>query len=170
MWTSYLVHYPVNLKCYLKLKVHGYPISHSPCSPTSTDHVQVTKLVSHYQIYDEASTKTTLLTWTVVLQFTVIVSACLSGILHIVLIVECENDTWCFNTHIGFVLTRIFTMLVFRSLSHHTPIGNRCLIYKKKSDGITPITIFRPIAVFCGTDSILQNIPRIQSKCEEYFA
>jgi hypothetical protein len=30
------------------------------------------------------------------------------------------------------------------------------------------ITLFRAITVFCGTNSILQNIPHIQIECEEY--
>ena len=30
------------------------------------------------------------------------------------------------------------------------------------------ITLFRPIAVLCGTDSILRSIPHIQDECEEY--
>ena len=31
------------------------------------------------------------------------------------------------------------------------------------------ITFFRPIAMFCVTDNILQNISHIQPGCEEYF-
>ena len=30
------------------------------------------------------------------------------------------------------------------------------------------ITIFRPIAMLCGTDNIMRNVPRIQAECEEY--
>jgi hypothetical protein len=32
------------------------------------------------------------------------------------------------------------------------------------------ITLFISIPMFDGTDSIMQNIPHIQSKCEEYSA
>lgn len=32
------------------------------------------------------------------------------------------------------------------------------------------IPLFRSITVFCGSDSILQNIPHIQTDCLEYFA
>jgi hypothetical protein len=31
------------------------------------------------------------------------------------------------------------------------------------------ITLFRLIAMLCGTDSIMWNIPHIQVECEEYF-
>jgi hypothetical protein len=30
------------------------------------------------------------------------------------------------------------------------------------------ITLFKPIAVLCGTDNISQNIYHVQPKCEEY--
>ena len=30
------------------------------------------------------------------------------------------------------------------------------------------ITLFKPIAMFCETDGILQSIPHIQTECEEY--
>ena len=32
------------------------------------------------------------------------------------------------------------------------------------------ITLFITITMFCGTDSILQNIPHIWIECEKYFA
>jgi hypothetical protein len=32
------------------------------------------------------------------------------------------------------------------------------------------ITLFRPIAVLCGTDSIMMNIFHIQPECEGYFS
>ena len=31
------------------------------------------------------------------------------------------------------------------------------------------ITLFRSITLFCGTDNIPQNIPHIQTECEEYY-
>jgi hypothetical protein len=33
----------------------------------------------------------------------------------------------------------------------------------------TSITLFRAITMLCRTDNIMQNIPHIQSKCDEYF-
>ena len=30
------------------------------------------------------------------------------------------------------------------------------------------VTLFKPIAVFCGIDNIMQNIPHIRLECEEY--
>ena len=32
------------------------------------------------------------------------------------------------------------------------------------------ITLFKPIAMFCGTDNILHNNLHIEADCEEYFA
>ena len=39
------------------------------------------------------------------------------------------------------------------------------LIYDQE----TCITLFRAITMLCHTNNILQNIPHIRSKCEEYF-
>ena len=34
---------------------------------------------------------------------------------------------------------------------------------------VLTITLFRFITMLCGIDNIIQNIPHIQSKCEEYY-
>jgi hypothetical protein len=44
------------------------------------------------------------------------------------------------------------------------------LSIKDISSLLAPIILFRPIAVLCGTDNILQNVPHIQLECEVYSA
>ena len=51
-WSSGPTHLP-----YFEHKVHGCYSIRSSCSPASTDQIWTTKLVLHYQIYDEAPAK-----------------------------------------------------------------------------------------------------------------
>jgi hypothetical protein len=56
-----------------------------------------------------------------------------------------------------------------RNSTDYAPKSFWMLLVHFISDQDECITLFRPIAVFCGTDNIMWNIPQMQAECEEYF-